>query len=219
MADLLSKARLVKSFIDETMSRETETQQALRVETRKMSSSGMMSRPESDAFLQLLIRLIGAKRVIEVGTFTGSGSLAMALALPADGKVIACDVSADWTAIGRKHWDKAGIAHKIDLRIGPAAETLDGLLKDGQADSFDMAFIDANKPGYDTYYEACLKLVRKGGLLVLDNMLWGGDVADPAVHDEDTDALRALNLKIQKDARVDFCLLSADDGILLARRR
>jgi caffeoyl-CoA O-methyltransferase len=219
MSELLSKSKLVKSFIDERMSRETDVQQALRVETRKLSNSGMMSRPESDAFLQLLIRLIGARRVIEVGTFTGSGSLAMALALPEDGRILACDVSAEWTAIGRRHWEKAGVAHKIDLRIAPAGDTLDALLKDGHADSFDMAFIDANKPGYDAYYEACLKLVRRGGLLVLDNMLWGGDVADPSVHDEDTDALRALNLKIQKDARVDFCLLSADDGILLARRR
>ncbi len=219
MSELLSKSKQVKSFIDDQMSRETPVQQALRVETRRMSNSGMMSRPESDAFLQLLIRLTGARRVIEVGTFTGSGSLAMALALPEDGQVIACDVSADWTAIGRRHWEKAGIAHKIDLRIAPAADTLNALLKDRQADKFDMAFIDANKPGYDTYYEACLKLVRTGGLLVLDNMLWGGDVADPSVHDEDTDALRALNLKIHKDARVDFCLLSADDGILLARKR
>jgi caffeoyl-CoA O-methyltransferase len=219
MSELLSKSKMVQAFIDNQMSRETPEQRALRVDTRKMSNSGMMSRPESDAFLQLLIRLIGAKRVIEVGTFTGSGSLAMALALPEDGKIIACDVSTDWTSIGRKHWDKAGIAHKIDLRIAPAADTLNALLKDGQADKFDMAFIDADKTGYDVYYEACLKLVRKGGLLVLDNMLWGGDVADPSVHDADTDSLRALNLKIQKDTRVDFGLLSADDGILLARKR
>ena len=219
MSELLSKSKSVQAFIDNQMSRETSEQQALRVETRKMSNSGMMSRPESDAFLQLLIRLTGAKRVIEVGTFTGSGSLAMALALPEDGRIIACDVSADWTSIGRKHWEKAGVAGKIDLRIAPAADTLNALLKGGQADKFDMAFIDADKVGYDTYYEACLKLVRKGGLLVLDNMLWGGDVADSSVHDADTDSLRALNLKIQKDTRVDFCLLSADDGLLLARKR
>jgi predicted O-methyltransferase YrrM len=219
MSELLSKSKSVQAFIDNQMSRETSEQQALRVETRKMSNSGMMSRPESDAFLQLLIRLTGARRVIEVGTFTGSGSLAMALALPEDGRIIACDVSADWTSIGRKHWEKAGVAGKIDLRIAPAADTLNALLKGRQAEKFDMAFIDADKTGYDTYYEACLKLVRKGGLLVLDNMLWGGDVADSSVHDADTDALRALNLKIHKDARVDFCLLSADDGILLARKR
>jgi len=219
MAQRLSSVEMVTRFIDERMSREVAAQQALRVETRKLSSSGMMSRPESDALLQLLIRLVGAKRVIEVGTFTGSGSLAMALALPEDGRIVACDVSAEWTAIGRKHWQQAGIAHKIDLRLAPAADTIAALLKEGLAERFDMAFIDADKTGYDTYYEGCLKLVRKGGLLVLDNMLWSGAVADPSVHDADTDALRALNLKIKDDGRVDFCLLSADDGILLARKR
>lgn len=219
MADLLSRSQAVKAFIDERMSREAAAQRALRAETFALSQSGMMSRPETDAFLQLMIRLIGARRIVEVGTFTGSGSLAMALALPEDGRVVACDVNAEWTAIGRKHWQQAGVAHKIDLRLAPASETIATLLQDGQAGRFDMAFIDADKTGYDTYYEGCLKLVRPGGLLVLDNMLWGGDVADPDVHDPDTDALRALNLKIQKDERVDFCLLSADDGILLARRR
>ncbi len=219
MTELLSRTQQVKSFIDEKMSRETAPQRALRSETFAMSNSGMMSRPETDAFLQLLIRLTAARRVIEIGTFTGSGSLAMAQALPEDGKVVACDISAEWTAIGRKHWQQAGVAHKIDLRLAPAGETIAALLKAGAADSFDMAFIDADKTGYDAYYEGCLKLVRRGGLLVLDNMLWGGDVADPSVHDADTDALRALNLKIRKDERVEFCLLSADDGILLARRR
>ena len=219
MAQRLSSAELVTRFIDETMSRETAAQQALRTETRKLSGAGMMSRPESDALLQLLIKLVGARRVIEVGTFTGSGSLAMALALPEEGRIVACDVSAEWTAIGRKHWQQAGVAHKIDLRLAPAAETINALLKAAGADSFDMAFIDADKTGYDVYYEGCLKLVRRGGLLVLDNMLWSGNVADPDKHDDDTDALRALNLKIKSDDRVDFCLLSADDGILLARKR
>lgn len=219
MAQRLSSAEQVTRFIDERMSRETPAQQALRVDTRKLPGSGMMSRPESDALLQLLIKLTGAKRVIEVGTFTGSGSLAMALALPEDGRIVACDVNAEWTAIGRKHWQQAGVAHKIDLRLAPAAETIGALLKDGLAEKFDMAFIDADKTGYDTYYEGCLKLVRSGGLMVLDNMLWSGAVADPDAHDADTDALRALNLKIKDDRRVDFCLLSADDGILLARKR
>jgi predicted O-methyltransferase YrrM len=219
MAQRLSSVEMVTRFIDEQMSREIPVQQALRVETRKLSDAGMMSRPESDALLQLLIKLTGAKRVIEVGTFTGSGSLAMALALPKEGRIIACDVSAEWTAIGRKHWEKAGVAHKIDLRLAPASETIAALLKDGAAGTFDMAFIDADKPGYDSYYEGCLKLVRQGGLLVLDNMLWSGNVADPDVHDSNTDALRALDLKIKGDSRVDFCLLSADDGILLARKR
>jgi predicted O-methyltransferase YrrM len=219
MAQRLSSVEMVTRFIDEAMSRETAVQQALRVETRKLSGSGMMSRPESDALLQLLIRLIGARRVIEVGTFTGSGSLAMALALPEDGRIVACDVNEDWTAIGRKYWKQAGMAHKIDLRLAPAADTIAGLLKDGLAGEFDMAFIDADKTGYDAYYEGCLKLLRPGGLMVLDNMLWSGNVANPDKHDPDTDALRALNLKIRDDGRVDFCLLSADDGILLARKR
>lgn len=219
MAQRLSSVEMVTRFIDEAMSRETAVQQALRVETRKLSGSGMMSRPESDALLQLLIKLIGARRVIEVGTFTGSGSLAMALALPEDGRIVACDVNADWTAIGRKYWQQAGMAHKIDLRLAPAADTIAGLLKDGLAGEFDMAFIDADKTGYDAYYEGCLKLLRRGGLMVLDNMLWSGNVANPDKHDPDTDALRALNLKIRDDSRVDFCLLSADDGILLARKR
>ena len=219
MAQRLSSVELVTRFIDERMSRETPVQQALRAETRKLPDSGMMSRPESDALLQLLVRLTGAKRVIEVGTFTGSGSLAMALALPEDGRAVACDVSAEWTAIGRKHWEQAGVAHKLDLRLAPASETIAALLKEGAAGTFDMAFIDADKTGYDAYYEGCLTLLRRGGLLVLDNMLWSGHVADPDIHDKDTDALRALNLKIKDDGRVDFCLLSADDGILLARKR
>ncbi len=219
MAQRLSSVEMVTRFIDEAMSRETAVQQALRVETRKLSGSGMMSRPESDALLQLLIKLTGARRVIEVGTFTGSGSLAMALALPEDGRIVACDVNEEWTAIGRKYWKQAGMAHKIDLRLAPAADTIAGLLKDGLAEEFDMAFIDADKTGYDAYYEGCLKLLRQGGLMVLDNMLWSGNVANPDKHDPDTDALRALNLKIRDDSRVDFCLLSADDGILLARKR
>jgi|SRR5688572_3619966 len=219
MAQRLSSAEMVTRFIDERMSRETPAQQALRAETRKLSGAGMMSRPEADALLQLLIKLIGARRVIEVGTFTGSGSLAMALALPEEGRIVACDVNAEWTSIGRKHWQQAGVAHKIDLRLAPAGETIAALLKDGAAGTYDMAFVDADKTGYDTYYEGCLNLLRPGGLMVLDNMLWSGHVADPDRHDEDTDALRALNLKIKDDARVDFCLLSADDGILLARKR
>lgn len=219
MAQRLSSAEMVTRFIDERMSREMPAQQALRTETRKLPGSGMMSRPEADALLQLLIKLTGAKRVIEVGTFTGSGSLAMALALPEDGRIVACDVSAEWTAVGRKHWQQAGVAHKIDLRLAPAGDTIAVLLKDGAAGTYDMAFVDADKTGYDAYYEGCLKLLRPGGLMVLDNMLWSGAVADPDKHDEDTDALRALNLKIKDDARVDFCLLSADDGIMLARKR
>jgi caffeoyl-CoA O-methyltransferase len=219
MTELLSSIELVTHFIDETMSREVAAQQALRVETRKLSGAGMMSRPESDALLQLLIKLVGAKRVIEVGTFTGSGSLAMALALPDEGRIVACDVSAEWTAIGRKHWQQAGIAHKIDLRLAPASETIAALLKEGLAGQFDMAFIDADKTGYDAYYEGCLKLLRPGGLVALDNMLWSGRVTDPDHHDADTDAIRALNAKICADKRVDSALLTIGDGVMLARKR
>ena len=172
MAQRLSSAEMVTRFIDERMSRETPAQQALRTETRKLSGAGMMSRPEADALLQLLIKLIGAKRVIEVGTFTGSGSLAMALALPEDGRIVACDVNAEWTAIGRKHWQQADVAHKIDLRLAPALETLDALVAQGDAGRFDFAFIDADKSRYGDYYERCLKLLRRGGLIVADNTLW-----------------------------------------------
>ena len=219
MAQLLSTAERVTRFIDETMSREGEVQAALRRETRKLPRSGMMSRPESDALLQLLIKLTGAKRVIEIGTFTGAGALAMALALPEDGRIITCDVNADWSAIGRTHWQQAGIAHKIEQRIAPAVESIDALLREGAAGSFDMAFIDADKPSYDSYYEGCLKLLRRGGLIVLDNMLWSGNVADETAEDRESRALRQLNLKIKDDGRVDFCLLSADDGIMLAYKR
>ena len=219
MAQLLSTADLVTRFIDETMSREGPVQAALRAETRKLPRSGMMSRPESDALLQLLIKLTGAKRVIEVGTFTGAGTLAMALALPEDGRIVTCDINDEWSAIGLPHWQQAAIAHKIERRIAPATQSIEALLGDGAAGTFDMAFIDADKPSYDAYYEGCLKLLRRGGLIVLDNMLWGGDVADETASDRESRALRALNLKIKDDSRVDFALLSADDGIMLAYKR
>jgi len=219
MADWLARSEQVMAFIDDTMSRESEHARALRAETAKMPMAGMQSRPQQAAFLQLLIRLIGAKNVIEIGVFTGGGTLAMAQAVPADGRIIACDVSAEWTSVGKKYWEKAGVAGKIDLRLAPAGETIAKLLSEGKGGTFDLAFIDADKSGYDTYYEGCLKLLRKGGLIVLDNMLWSGKVADAKHHDADTDALRALNLKIRDDKRVDWALLSADDGIMLARVR
>jgi predicted O-methyltransferase YrrM len=219
MIDWQARGEQVKTFVDATMSRETEVARALRAETAKMPMAGMQSRQEQASFLQFMVRLIGARRVIEVGVFTGGGTLAMALALPPEGRVVACDVSAEWTSVGRRHWEKAGVANKIDLRLAPAGETLAALLAEGGAGAYDMAFIDADKTGYDGYYETCLKLVRKGGLIVLDNMLWSGRVADPGHHDPDTDALRALNLKIRDDARVDWSLLAADDGIMLARVR
>ena len=181
---------------------------------------GMMQiSADQGALFSLLVRTLNAKRAIEIGTFTGYSALAVASALPADGKLICCDINDEWTRIGQRYWHEAGVSARIDLRLGPALATLDALLRDPGANAFDFAFIDADKPNYDAYYEACLKLVRAGGLIALDNMLWGGKVALPDAHDEDTEALRALNAKIRDDKRVDACLLTVGDGVMLARKR
>jgi predicted O-methyltransferase YrrM len=189
----------------------------LRELTAKMPNSMMQIPPEQGHFLAFLVRLIGARNAIEVGTFTGYSALAVALALPKDGHLIACDISEEWTSIGRKYWQKAGVAGKIDLRLGPAVETLKALAKEGKKGAFDMAFIDAWKPDYAEYYELTLPLMRKGGLVAFDNMLWSGKVADPEATDGDTRAIRALNKKIAGDARVDPVLLPLGDGVMLAR--
>jgi predicted O-methyltransferase YrrM len=154
-----------------------------------------------------------------VGTFTGYSSTAVALALPDDGQIVCCDVSEEWTAVARKYWESAGVTGKIDLRIAPAVETLEQLLADGQEGAFDLAFIDADKTGYDGYYERLLRLVRPGGLIALDNTLWSGKVLDQDADDEDTQALQALNAKLAHDERVTLCLLPVADGVTLARRR
>ena len=191
----------------------------LRQETAALPQHGMQIAPEQGAFLALVVELIGARRCIEIGTFTGYSSTVVALALPEDGRLVCCDVSEEWTSLARKYWDEAGVAGKIDLRIAPAAETLDRLLADGEQDGFDFAFIDADKAGYDTYYERVLRLVRPGGLIALDNTLWGGQVLDPDTDDKDTRALRALNAKLAADERITLCLLPLADGVTLARRR
>lgn len=209
----------VEPYVNTVIHRETPVQQRLRAETEALPEAGMQIGPDQGAFLALLVRLIGGKRTLEIGTFTGYSALAVASALPADGKLIACDVSEAWTAIAKRYWAEAGVANRIDLRIAPAKDTLGALLKDGGADSFDFAFIDADKPGYDAYYEACLKLVRRGGLIAIDNVLWSGKVADPENHEADTEALRKLNLKIRDDARVDACLVTIGDGVMLVRRK
>jgi predicted O-methyltransferase YrrM len=205
----------VSAFIMRHGTRETALQARLRDETFATGRSGMQIGPDQGQFLGFLVSLLQAKSVLEIGTFTGYSALAMALALPADGRLDACDVSAEWTAIGRRYWDEAGVGAKVHLHLGPALETLAGL----PPDSFDLAFIDADKTNYDGYYEACLKLVRPGGVLALDNMLWSGSVADMSDMHPDTLALRALNAKIQADARVDMSLLPIGDGLMLARRR
>ena len=169
--------------------------------------------------MAFLVGLIGARRTLEVGTFTGYSAMAVAEALPDDGRVTACDVSAEWTAIGVEAWQAAGLDHKIELRLAPALDTLDLLLKDGAAGSFDFMFIDADKGNYDNYYERGLELVRAGGVIAVDNVIWGGSVADPARQDDDTRSIRALNDKIHGDARVDAVMLPMGDGLTLARRR
>jgi caffeoyl-CoA O-methyltransferase len=175
---------------------------------------------EQGQFMSLLVRLIGAKRTLEVGTFTGYSALTVALALPADGQVIACDVSEEWTSIGRRYWQRAGVAHKIDLRIAPGNETLAKLVADhSQHNSFDFAFIDADKSNYGSYYEYCIQLVRPGGLIAVDNVLWSGGVIDPSDQRPDTLAIRALNAKLHDDERVDVSLVPIGDGLMLARKR
>jgi O-methyltransferase len=192
---------------------------ALREHGSKLPNAHMQMTPEQGHFFALLVRLIAARRTLEIGTFTGCSSLAVALALPADGRIVACDVSEEWTSIGRRYWERAGVATKIDLRIGPALATLRSLEDEGGLGSFDMAYIDADKEGYDGYYESSLQLVRPGGLILLDNMLRRGKVADPDETDANTVATRALNTKIAKDERVDRVLLPIATGMTLARRR
>jgi predicted O-methyltransferase YrrM len=199
--------------------RESAVAARLRAETAKLSSAGMQIGADQAAFMALLVRLIGAKRCIEIGTFTGYSALAVAAALPDDGRLVCCDISAEWTAMARRYWLEAGVADRIDLRLAPALNTLRELLAQGGG-QYDFAFIDADKGNYGAYYEACLELLRPGGLIiVLDNMLWSGRVADPDHHDTDTDAIRALNAKIDIDGRVDASLLTVGDGVMLARKR
>lgn len=191
----------------------------LRRETAQHPMAQMQIAPEQGQLMALLVQLMGAKRALEVGVFTGYSALRVALALPADGTLVACDVSEDYTAIARRYWEQAGVCHKIDLRLAPAAETLAQLLAEGQADSFDFAFIDADKRGYPTYYEQALQLVRPGGLIAIDNVLWSGRVADPAVTDNRTEILRQFNQRLYEDDRVVLSLVPIADGLTLALKR
>ena len=199
--------------------REPDVLSRLREATAQLPDGEWQTAPEQGPVLEMLLRLLSARRVLEVGTFTGYGTLWMALALPADGKVISCDVSEDFPAVGRPFWQEAGVSERIDLRIGPAAQTLDSLLANGGADSFDFAFIDADKENYVRYYEQCLALVRPGGIVAVDNTLWDGRPADPANNESSTRAIRELNARIHADARVDLCFLPFADGMTLARKR
>jgi predicted O-methyltransferase YrrM len=199
--------------------RETPVQRELREVTAKLPEAGMQIGADEASLLALLVRTLGARRAVEIGTFTGYSALALASALPADGRLVCCDINREWTDIGRRHWAKAGVAERIDLRLAPAAETVRNLLSDPGPGTFDFAFIDADKSGYDTYYEGVLKLLRAGGIVAIDNTLWSGWVADASRTDADTAALRRLNAKIHADERVDAVLLSVGDGVTVARKR
>ncbi len=208
----------VERYVGETITKETPLQRRLREETAQLPGARMQIGPDQGALMAFLIRLIGARRALEIGVFTGYSGLAVASALPADGKLIACDVSEEWTRIARRYWQEAGVAGRITLRLGPALETLAALEREGN-EPFDFAFIDADKENNDRYYEACLRLLRPGGLIAVDNIIWGGRVADPAVTDAETEAIRALNLKMRDDARVEAVLLTVGDGVMLARKQ
>ena len=198
--------------------REHPAQVALREATRTHPHAVMQISPEQGQFMALLIRLINARRTIEIGVFTGYSALSVALALPDDGKLLACDISDEFTKVGVPHWQAAGVAHKIDLQLAPALVTLDARINAGEQGQYDFAFIDADKSGYDAYYECCLTLLRTGGLIAIDNTLWSGKVAVPA-EDADTLALQALNTKLHGDERVDISMLPVGDGLTLARKR
>jgi caffeoyl-CoA O-methyltransferase len=191
----------------------------LRDETRTMAGAGMQISPEQGALMQLLVEIAGIRRYLEIGVFTGYSALAVALALPKTGKITACDIDPETTAVARRYWAEAGVSPRVDLRLAPATETLAQLLRLGMRQSYDLAFIDADKDNYDAYYEACMELVRKGGLIAIDNMLWGGRVIDAKAKDADTEAIRALNRKIHGDKRVSFALLPIGDGLTLVRKR
>lgn len=208
-------SRLYRYFLSVTVE-EPDVLKRLREETATHPLSQMQIAPEQGQFMRFLVQLIEAQKTLEIGVFTGYSSLVVALALPAHGKIVACDVDEEFTAIARRYWQQAGVADKIDLRLAPALETLDQLLSQGEANSFDFAFIDADKSNYDAYYEKALQLVRPGGLIAIDNVLWGGKVADPAVQDSRTQAIRDLNQKIHHDPRVLSVLVPIADGLTLA---
>lgn len=207
----------LEQYLEKVNRPETHTQRRLRDDTAKMSNARMQIGANQGSFMAFLVGMIGGRHALEIGTFTGYSALTVAAALPAGGTLVCCDVSEEWTRIGRAAWTDAGVGDRIELKIGPAADTLERLIGDGLSGHFDFAFIDADKENYDRYYEQCLILVRKGGLIAIDNMLWDGAVADPSNQTASTRAIRALNQKLRDDSRVDFCLIPVGDGIALAR--
>ena len=206
-------------YLIKTSVRETDVARRLREETQELPQAQMQIGPDQGQFLQLLVQLIQAKKTLEVGVFTGYSALWVAMGLPDDGRIVACDVSEEYTSVARRYWKEAGVDHKIDLQLRPALETLDGLLGKADADTFDFAFIDADKSNYDNYYERALRLVRRGGLIAIDNTIWSGRVADPAETDSDTVAIRKLNEKLRDDQRIALSMLTVGDGLTLAMKR
>ena len=199
--------------------REPDVLCRLREETAKMPQHNMQISPEQGQFMALLVELTGARKCLEVGTFTGYSTLSLALALPEDGQIVACDISEEFTSRAKPYWQEAGVAGKIDLRLGLALETLDALIADGESGAFDFAFIDADKVNYQGYFQRALDLIRRGGLILVDNVLWSGAVVDPARDDEDTEAIRAFNQARAGDPRISLSLVPIGDGLTLARKR
>jgi len=218
MSRMMSVTEELMAYVARVGTRETAAQAHCRAETAKLPMAMMQIGPDQGAFMGLVAKLIGATRYLEVGVFTGYSALSVALALPANGRIVALDVSKEFTDMARGFWKEAGVEAKIDLRLAPGVETLDAMIAAREA-PFDFAFIDADKPNYDSYYERVLKLLRPGGLIALDNMLWSGAVANKDINDESTNAIRALNQKIHDDARVDMALASIGDGVMLARKK
>ncbi len=217
MGHMVEPTPRVLAYLAKIGARESQEQERCRTETQIRDDAQMQIAPEQGAFLGLLVRMTGARHCIEVGSFTGYSALAMALALPEDGRIVALDVSKDFTDIAQGYWKRAGVAGTIELRLGPAQDSLEKMIAAGEG-PFDLAFIDADKPGYDGYYEAALKLLRPGGVIALDNMLYSGEVA-AARPSGNAAALAALNAKIHGDSRVDMALASIGDGLMLARKR
>ncbi|MBK1691855.1 class I SAM-dependent methyltransferase [Ectothiorhodospira mobilis] len=209
----------LRAYLQSVSVREPPLYRRLREETSHLPEHQMQLAPEQGQFLALLVELLGARRILEIGTFTGYSALWMAGALPEDGRLVCCDISREWTDIAARYWNEAGLSDRIELRLAPALDTLDTLLSEGGAGGFDLAFIDADKGNYVNYYRRCLRLVRRGGVVCLDNTLWGGRVADPDNHASDTEALRAFNALAHEDPAVSLSLLPLGDGLTLARRR
>ncbi len=214
----LDHAALYPYLLDNSL-RDDDLLRALREETAQDEMARMQIAPEQGQLMALLVKLTQAKHIIEIGTFTGYSSICMARALPEDGEIICCDMSESWTAIAKKYWHQAKLEHKIKLHLAPAQETLEDLLQQGREGQFQIVFLDADKSNYDTYYELGLKLLACNGLMIIDNVLWSGRVADPSVNDKDTQALRKLNQKLLGDERIDLSMIPMADGITLARKR